>query len=233
MSFNKFLHSTPFNYVTISFLEYKIEMESSESTRLGVEWFFYGTKMATRKSGVLEKIHAVVGRISHVAHHLRSFFNAFEITVLCACVCKVGYFDTQIREIFTVQVGELTDLPLLATSWQGTILWNNFHSFVIPSTPLQNIAQISSHPFGPLNQLSLPFLYHTIRPTWASHDLMNISYLHFTFLVRLYKCMGSDYRLPLQRFQRDHWHHSLTSTRVTWTIAPWPNFASYGDLTLD
>ena len=41
---------------------------------------------------------AVIGLIGVVSHHLRSFFGAIELAVLCAFLCKVGYFDAQIRK---------------------------------------------------------------------------------------------------------------------------------------
>ena len=36
--------------------------------------------------------------IGVVSHHLRSLLDAIELTVLCASVCRVRYFDAQIRE---------------------------------------------------------------------------------------------------------------------------------------
>ena len=36
--------------------------------------------------------------IGHVSHHLGSILGAIELTVLCAFICTVGYFDAQIRE---------------------------------------------------------------------------------------------------------------------------------------
>jgi hypothetical protein len=41
---------------------------------------------------------AVSGRIGVVSHHLRSLLGAIELTVLCAFVCIVGYFDAQSSE---------------------------------------------------------------------------------------------------------------------------------------
>ena len=40
----------------------------------------------------------MIGRIGDVLHHLRSLLGAIELYVLYAFVCRVGYFDSQIRE---------------------------------------------------------------------------------------------------------------------------------------
>ena len=40
----------------------------------------------------------MIGQIGVVSHHLRSLLGAIELTILCAFVCRVGYFDAQIRE---------------------------------------------------------------------------------------------------------------------------------------
>ena len=40
----------------------------------------------------------MIGWTCVVSHHLRSLLGAIELTVLCAFVCKVEYFDVQIRE---------------------------------------------------------------------------------------------------------------------------------------
>ena len=40
----------------------------------------------------------MVGRISVVSHHSQSLLGVIELTILCAFVCRVGYFDAQIRE---------------------------------------------------------------------------------------------------------------------------------------
>ena len=32
-----------------------------------------------------------------VSHHSWLLLSAMEVTISCACVCKVGYFDVQIR----------------------------------------------------------------------------------------------------------------------------------------
>jgi hypothetical protein len=46
----------------------------------------------------------MIGKIGSTTDHLQSF--------LCAFICKVGYFDAQIRETLLFQVGGLTHLPL-------------------------------------------------------------------------------------------------------------------------
>ena len=40
----------------------------------------------------------MIGQIGVVSHHLESHQGDVELTVLCACVCRVGCFDAQIRE---------------------------------------------------------------------------------------------------------------------------------------
>ena len=40
----------------------------------------------------------MIGWIDVIAHHSQSFLGAIELTVMCAFICKVGYFDAQIRE---------------------------------------------------------------------------------------------------------------------------------------
>ena len=49
------------------------------------------------------------GWIGVVSHHLRSLLDVIALTVLCAFIFKVGYFDAKIREIF-VQLRSLTYL---------------------------------------------------------------------------------------------------------------------------
>ena len=40
----------------------------------------------------------MIDMIGVVSHHLRSLLDAIESTVLCESVCRVGYFDAQIKE---------------------------------------------------------------------------------------------------------------------------------------
>jgi len=40
----------------------------------------------------------VIGQMGQVSHQLGSLLGAIEFLVLRALVCRVGYFDTQIRE---------------------------------------------------------------------------------------------------------------------------------------
>ena len=40
----------------------------------------------------------MIGRIGTVSHHLRSLLGTIELTILCAFIRKVGYFDGHIRE---------------------------------------------------------------------------------------------------------------------------------------
>ena len=50
--------------------------------------------------------------IDVVSHHLQPLMGAIELNIMCAFVCKVGYFDAQLREKLCIQVGGLTYLPL-------------------------------------------------------------------------------------------------------------------------
>ena len=47
----------------------------------------------------------MIGRIGVVSHHLRSLMGVIELTVLCAFVCKVRYFNAQIRETLLYKEG--------------------------------------------------------------------------------------------------------------------------------
>ena len=72
--------------------------------------------------------------ISHVSHHLGSLLSDIELIILCAFVCKVGYFDAQIRETI-IQVGVLTYLPFSkkVTKYLERIkVRNNLHSSSFP-----------------------------------------------------------------------------------------------------
>ena len=51
----------------------------------------------------------MIGRIGTVSHNLPSVMGAIELIIVCAFVCKVGYFDAQIRE---TNRGGLTYVPL-------------------------------------------------------------------------------------------------------------------------
>ena len=48
--------------------------------------------------GCNDRWDAVIGQIGVVSDHLRSLFGVIELTILCAFVCKVGYFDAHIWE---------------------------------------------------------------------------------------------------------------------------------------
>ena len=65
-------------------------------TRLGVGWFLCRPKMVIYKRW--PETDAMIGKIDYVSHHLESLSGVIELTVLCAFVFKVGYFDAQIRE---------------------------------------------------------------------------------------------------------------------------------------
>ena len=50
------------------------------------------------QKGCIDRRYAMIGWIGLVSHHLQTFVGASELTFLCAFVCKVEYFDAQIRE---------------------------------------------------------------------------------------------------------------------------------------
>ena len=40
----------------------------------------------------------MIGRIGVVSHHLRSLLGVNKSIILCAFICRVGYFDAQVRD---------------------------------------------------------------------------------------------------------------------------------------
>ena len=67
------------------------------------------------------------------SHHSGSLSNVVKLIILCAFVRIVGYFDAQIREISTVQVGGLTYLLAflkknITNHLHGINYKNNLHS---------------------------------------------------------------------------------------------------------
>ena len=46
--------------------------------------------------------NAMIIHIGVVAHCLQSLLGAIEVIILCTFVCKVGYFDTYIKETLHV-----------------------------------------------------------------------------------------------------------------------------------
>ena len=55
-------------------------------------------KVAASK-GCRDRWDAVIGWIGVVSHHLWSLLGAIERTILCAFVCRVGYFDAQLGKL--------------------------------------------------------------------------------------------------------------------------------------
>ena len=47
-------------------------------------------------AGCNDRLDAVIGRIGLDPHDLGSFLSGIELIVLCAYICRVGYFDAQI-----------------------------------------------------------------------------------------------------------------------------------------
>ena len=60
----------------------------------------------------IDRQDVVIGQIGATTDHLRSLLCAIKSIVLCTFICKVGYFDAQIRETLLFQVGGLMYLPL-------------------------------------------------------------------------------------------------------------------------
>ena len=58
---------------------------------------------------------AVIGLIGVVSYYLQSLLSAFELTVLCAYICRVGNFDTQHDETLVYKYAIRLTLPLLKT----------------------------------------------------------------------------------------------------------------------
>ena len=50
------------------------------------------------RKGRTARWDAMIGRIGVVSHHLQSLLGVIMLTVLRVFVCKVEYFDIQIRE---------------------------------------------------------------------------------------------------------------------------------------
>ena len=47
---------------------------------------------------VMAEKDVVIGQLGVLSHHLQSLLGAIELIILCAFVCRVGYFDAQIKE---------------------------------------------------------------------------------------------------------------------------------------
>jgi hypothetical protein len=74
----------------------KMMNDHNSCTKLGVDWFLCGPEMIDCKSGGLKGCNDWQDRCCFTP--IAITFGAIELTVLCAFVCKVGYFDAQIRE---------------------------------------------------------------------------------------------------------------------------------------
>ena len=40
----------------------------------------------------------MIGWIGVISCHMQLILSAMELTILCAFICKIGYFDAQVRE---------------------------------------------------------------------------------------------------------------------------------------
>ena len=75
-----------------------------------------GPQLDNCKSGGPKKSNdkpiTTIGRISPNSYQLGLLLGVMEFTILCAFVCKVGYFDAQIRLTPRYKEGGLTYSPL-------------------------------------------------------------------------------------------------------------------------
>ena len=106
----------------------------------------------------------MIAWIGIISCHLQSLLGAIELIVLCAFMCKVGYFDAQIKKTLLYKEGGGVDL--LASLGKRNYLFTQNKSMkqlpllIISSTPsLKTIAHISSHSYWP-NQI-ISTLLHT------------------------------------------------------------------------
>jgi hypothetical protein len=56
-------------------------------------------------TGCNDRLDVMIGWIGHVSYDLGFFLSDIELIVLCAFICRVGYFDAQISETSTIKVG--------------------------------------------------------------------------------------------------------------------------------
>ena len=75
--------------------------------------------------GCSDRWDTVIGWIGAISHQVWSLLGVVELTILCAFVSKVGYFDAQSRQV------QLTCLSKnnVTNYLQGVKLWNNLHFF--------------------------------------------------------------------------------------------------------
>ena len=105
----------------------------------------------TGRIDICNEHDAVMGCIGPISHDMGLLMGAIELSVLCTFICRVGYFDAQIRETLLYKEG-LTYLPSLEKKqtnclqrmkYKTTCIPHHFLYFIIE----KNIAQIPSHPF--------------------------------------------------------------------------------------
>ena len=49
------------------------------------------------QKGCNDRWDVVIGWIGVVSHHSQSLLDAIGLSILCTFICRVGYFDAQIR----------------------------------------------------------------------------------------------------------------------------------------
>ena len=162
---------------------------------LGVtKWLLRGPKLANCKSGPPKK-DAMIGQIGHVSSHYWLLLSVTKLFVLCAFVCKVGYFDAWIRETI-VPLGDFTYLPLweqVTNYLYGTKVRNNLHFSSSPPLHLRIImhkfqATILGHIhlFSPFQRF---YLKHRVCMMFGSFDPQQNTYHSNTFKFQLTKEM--------------------------------------------
>ena len=171
--------------------------------RLGEKWLLCGPKIANCKIGGLigcnERPYAVIGRISHVSHHLGSLLGAMELHVLYAFVCKVGYFMYKLGRLYRTgrgfdlftSLGKCNHMflenKIMKELTSGTIpllyLWEILHKF--QATLFGRISL-----FSLFSMSTLPRLHLYFTKVWYTKDDQHLSILpsigHCQFIMNIY-----------------------------------------------
>jgi hypothetical protein len=126
-------------------------------TRQAVERFLCGPKLANCKSGGQKGC-----RDWSYRSIITPLLGVIELTFLCAFICKMGYFDAQIRETILYKEGFdlLTSFEKCNWLFTRNKITKQHASLIISSIPsLKNIAQIPSHSSSQINLFSSFYLF--------------------------------------------------------------------------
>ena len=172
--------------------KWKVVNDHYECTRLGVEWFFCGSKMKwwPEKHTTRGQMHWMFW-IGHVSHHLRSHLDAVEFTILYAFACRVEYLNAQMRQ--TLQYKPMVRLTCLFEK--------NYNEPFTRSKITKQLAFLinSSTP-------SLPKTLHNLQATLSAQ-------INFIFTkVFLLSSLGAE-TMGLQRFKHGHWEFCCCPTK--------------------